>query len=648
MKSGMRDKTNRLYYFGLFALFGVLIAFCTSFFTYRLELIHMETKLTEDAKDVFALKVDTFESYTAELKDIVEALRDTSLLYTYLETPGPDTYDAVAACFLAVANSNPSLMQVRYLDEFGVERVRVNRPAGRLKGSLVPESELQDKKGRYYFQEASKLPPSSFWYSKLDLNIENGVLDIPENPVLRLASPVYVGQTFRGIVIINVHMEGFLEEFLQSSLFDISLVDREGYYLVSHDRELSWSRYRKTEFLVGNVYPEYADAILHHVTDVSVKKYDRLFVGSFVDLLEKDGAILLLHAGERTVESMKVERQKAAALIISIIALFSIPLALLISNGPAKLHRKIYQQNRKLAEAIDLIDKNVHRGTLDLERNFQDASSALAGSLGVAKSEMAGMKYDALYCARRPKEYYDEVWECLQRDGHWRGELEHSRSNGECYWADTVVFPKMNDDGLLVGYSVIYQDITDKKRIEELSITDELTGLHNRRFFNVMIRKEISRAQREQKNIVFAMVDIDFFKQYNDNYGHQKGDEVLRQVSAVMGGMLSRGGDYCFRLGGEEFGLLFTNQESNDSFMFVDSIRQAIEELGIEHRWSAIADVVTVSIGMFTVGPEDVVSVDTLYGVADEALYSAKNGGRNRVFVGTIDAPGNQVIEEEG
>ena len=640
-----RDKANRLYYFGLFALFGLLIAFCTSFLSYRLELVSMETELTKNAEEVFDAKIDNFENFTRGLESIVVALRDTSFLYTYLEDPVPENYNNVATCFRSIANSNSALMQVRYIDESGMEILRVDWPVGRVKSSLISVNHLQDKKDRYYFKEASQIPPFTFWYSKLDLNMEGGRLEVPENPVLRIASPVYVKQEFRGIVIINVHMKEFLNKFLHDSTFDVHLIDREGYYLVSHNPEQSWSRYRGSGYLIDTVYPEYANSFLHHVGDEVLHKFDNFFIGSFRDILIKDGGLLLLSAHESALEGMKMKRQKAAIFIVGIILFLSVPLALLISRGPSRLHRKKSRQNRKLSESIDLIDKNVHRVTLDLERNFLEVSSAFASSLGFMKSSLIGKKYDILYNDLQSKEYYEEVWEWLEREGNWAGELQHSNKYGECYWADTVMLPNTDDNGVLVGYSVIYQDITDKKRIEELSITDEMTGLYNRRFFNVVIKKELGRAQREKNGIVFAMLDIDFFKQYNDNYGHQKGDEALREVASIMKVMLSRASDYCFRLGGEEFGILFTNKDSGDIFDFVDSIRRAIEERAIEHKWSEVADVVTVSIGMVAIAPGDTVSVDVLYRIADKALYVAKNEGRNRVVAKTFDVTKKQLVD---
>lgn len=637
------ESENRLYYVSLFALFGLAIAFCTAFLSYRMELISLEGRLRQDAKAVFEFKIRDFDTFQAGLDEIVGSLRDSSFLSLYLMDPSPENYDNLASCFLTVANSHLSLMQVRYLDELGVERVRADWMVGDKRAHLIDQDQLQNKRTRYYFQEASQVPPFTYWYSNLDLNVERGKIEIPEKPVLRIASPVYLNQQFRGIVIVNVRMKEFLSRFLSNAEFGLSLIDKDGYFLVSQDPQQSWSRYRETGYQVGDVFPEQANWILHYRTDGGLEQFGYLFVGSLGNRLNKDGAVLLMVADEGTVHIMKGERQKAAVFIVAIIVLLSIPLALLISRGPARLHAKISSQNRKLTESVELIDKNINRASLDLQRNFQEVSSALATSLGDSKASFVGMKYSQLYCNVQPKEYYDRVWEALERDGSWSGELQHAKSNGECFWADTVVLPKTDAEGVLVGYSLIYQDITDKKRIEELSVRDELTGLYNRRFFNAVISKELSQAQRDQDVIIFAMLDIDFFKQYNDNYGHQQGDVVLKQVSAAMRSKLTRGSDYCFRLGGEEFGILFAEKDNERAYDFVDSIRRAVLEIAIEHKWSSISNVVTVSIGMLVIGPVPGATVDQVYKGADEALYAAKNEGRNCVILRSFISETNET-----
>ncbi|WP_161629984.1 sensor domain-containing diguanylate cyclase [Desulfogranum mediterraneum] len=636
-------ETKQYYYIGLFILFGLLIAFCTSVVNYRLELVSIEKKLGQQAEAVFQNKLTDLESYTRGLEDIVSALRDNGLLLDYLKAPSPQGYHNVCRFFQGIALSHEELMQVRYLDREGREVVRVDRDRGSISAEIIPEDRLQDKGHRYYFIESSQTQPYGYWYSRLDLNIENKKIEVPYKPVLRLASPLYLGQQFQGIVIINVHVKEFLQKFSQNSLFDICLIDREGYYLKAHQDNFSWSRYLETGFSVYSHYPEQAQQILFDEQTTRLKAYGTLFVGSLKALLKKDEGLLLLHARDDAVQSLQEERQRAALLIVTIILLLSIPLALIISRGPVKLHRKIAEQNRALSESMGIIDNNVAIATLDLEGRFKEGSTAFARSLGVSREQLTGMHSDRLRSQDLPGAYYDDIWASVQDSEAWSGEVQYSRLNGNCYWADTLILPQRDEDGELSGYSAIYQDITDKKRIEQLSITDVMTGLYNRRFFNVVIEKELNRARRSGRYLAFAMLDVDYFKQYNDHYGHQKGDSVLQEVAAIIAAKVSRGSDACFRLGGEEFGILFTEVDPWEAQKFVDSIRLAMVEKGIEHRWSSVSEVITVSLGLLSVLPDESVSVDLVYRLADEALYEAKESGRNRVVARTLDTGGRRT-----
>ena len=169
--------------------------------------------------------------------------------------------------------------------------------------------------------------------------------------------------------------------------------------------------------------------------------------------------------------------------------------------------------------------------------------------------------------------------------------------------------------------------------IEQLSITDELTKLYNRRHFNTVFPKEIQRAARKKNTISFLVFDIDYFKQYNDNYGHQKGDEVLRTIGQVLKKYCQRASDIALRLGGEEFGIIFSDLNHEEALMFAEEIRFAIEDAQIEHHFSGAARYITASFGLVTLLANPKVTMDYFYKQADEALYQAKNSGRNRVVV---------------
>ena len=170
-----------------------------------------------------------------------------------------------------------------------------------------------------------------------------------------------------------------------------------------------------------------------------------------------------------------------------------------------------------------------------------------------------------------------------------------------------------------------------EKKLQEMSVTDELTSLYNRRYFNEIFPKLINSAKREKENICFAILDIDYFKQYNDNYGHIAGDEVLKTLADAMRRSMQRADDYCFRLGGEEFGVLFKGLSKEEAKIFINNMKQNIEELHIKHEKSQVSQYITASFGLVVKDAESVESENELYKEADKLLYNAKESGRNLV-----------------
>lgn len=172
----------------------------------------------------------------------------------------------------------------------------------------------------------------------------------------------------------------------------------------------------------------------------------------------------------------------------------------------------------------------------------------------------------------------------------------------------------------------------ERQKSEELhqqSITDQLTGLYNRRYYDNMILKLSSLAKRQNLYITFFILDIDYFKSYNDYYGHIKGDETLIQVAKVLKQHIQRGDDFVFRLGGEEFAGIILSKEKEKTHQWISELTKIIEDLKIEHKASKISEFLTVSIGIATISPQEE-NIDLLYKYADKALYTAKFSGRNQ------------------
>lgn len=171
------------------------------------------------------------------------------------------------------------------------------------------------------------------------------------------------------------------------------------------------------------------------------------------------------------------------------------------------------------------------------------------------------------------------------------------------------------------------------KQLEYLSISDSLTGLSNRRFFDETIETEWKAAIRSDYDVSLIFLDIDCFKAYNDNYGHHAGDLCLREIGSVIQESVKRPRDLSARFGGEEFVVLLPRTYQQDAVKIADKIRKTVEWLEIEHKFSDVEKFVTVSIGVATLKPSPENSADDLLKLADSGMYQAKENGRNRVCV---------------
>ncbi|MBS0299866.1 MAG: bacteriohemerythrin [Proteobacteria bacterium] len=171
-------------------------------------------------------------------------------------------------------------------------------------------------------------------------------------------------------------------------------------------------------------------------------------------------------------------------------------------------------------------------------------------------------------------------------------------------------------------------------RLESLAVTDQLTDLFNRRHFNTIFARELKRAKRDKTPLALIMLDIDHFKKINDHYGHSAGDRALMQISRKLKEICHRPGDFPFRLGGEEFGILAANLDCQGTTEFAEIIRKEMENLHIHNEYSSTARYLTVSIGSITRIPGKTDTVDSFMSVADTRLYQAKELGRNRVVAG--------------
>lgn len=279
----------------------------------------------------------------------------------------------------------------------------------------------------------------------------------------------------------------------------------------------------------------------------------------------------------------------------------------------------------ELEKYLQIIDAHVIISSTDLHGMITEVSEAFCKISGYTKEELIGRSHNIVRHPDMPTTLYKEMWDTLKKGISWCGEIKNRRKDGSLYWIETIIEPRYNEEYELVGYTAIRHDITDKKRVEELSITDRLTGLYNRLKLDELFAQYLSIAKRHQALFSIILLDIDKFKSVNDTYGHQVGDSLLQEIAKLLKTNV-RFEDAVGRWGGEEFLILLPNSNSEDARLLAEKLRGVIEAENFAYVGSR-----TASFGVATYHQND--DEKSMTARADEALYLAKESGRNRVEV---------------
>lgn len=186
----------------------------------------------------------------------------------------------------------------------------------------------------------------------------------------------------------------------------------------------------------------------------------------------------------------------------------------------------------------------------------------------------------------------------------------------------------------VTAYKNIEKELQEKnKKLEELSIIDDLTNLYNRRYFENIYNQKLSDLNRTNKTFAFALIDIDFFKDYNDGFGHLEGDNTLKKIALILKNTFNRINDYTFRIGGEEFGVLFDVDNIDSSIKMIQKLMLNIKESKIRTYNTSVSDYITVSIGLGYISSykeNDKRKREQIYEEVDHQMYKSKREGRDR------------------
>lgn len=303
------------------------------------------------------------------------------------------------------------------------------------------------------------------------------------------------------------------------------------------------------------------------------------------------------------------------------------------------IHQDI--SRRKMAEARDYLLvsalKAVGHGVIitDIDANIEWANPAFERLTGYSVEEVVGHKPGELVkSGEQDNLFYQQLWYTILSGETWCGELVNKRKDGSLYNEELTIAPVKNEQGEVCHFVGIKQDITERKRMQgqlwDMATTDVLTGLINRRYFLVKLEEEFARLKRfAGHDIAVLMLDLDYFKRVNDNYGHAIGDALLKHFASLITQHL-RKTDTAGRLGGEEFAVFLPETKLTNAKNFAERLCAEVAETPLQLEAQDIS--ITVSIGITMVDSSDD-NYDIALIRADNALYEAKAAGRNRVEI---------------
>jgi len=289
-------------------------------------------------------------------------------------------------------------------------------------------------------------------------------------------------------------------------------------------------------------------------------------------------------------------------------------------NDNIEIIRKKFNELQRLQ---NIISKSVLYTTSDTDAKITSVSKAFEELSGYTESELIGESHNIFRNPDTPSDFYKNLWNTLEKNEKFEGELKNCTKNKEEYWIKLIIDPMFDDDGIKIGYASYRENITNTKKLEYISTHDTLTNLYNREYFDKNLESKIKSALRYGNQFSLIILDIDHFKNVNDTYGHNIGDTVLVAIAKILKDNI-REDDIAARWGGEEFVILLPHTELDGTYFLAEKLRVCIESSSIINKQK-----ITASFGVGIYANSE--SKTTFFEKIDNALYSAKDNGRNCV-----------------
>ena len=594
----------RLKLFLIFLTYGLVLALTGYVFISKADRQNVQKDTLEIAKNKALIISSEFENFVLDYTDKLNAIKSSKLFQKYYEL---NDIIALQNYFLDMIRTSQYMMQLRLIGADGKEIVRVDRDKTGTHPYIIPVNALQDKKNRYYVDALLKSKKDSFWFSHLDLNIEYGVIEKPIQPVLRVGTALYSENKVDGMLIINIFMKEFLAKFQESPFFDIYMVDKDGFVILAPRNKSSWVRYLETKEKNELPFAQELKQIIIH------EKYEsKNFVSQKIAFDNGEEISVILVPKESYIQKKIQENYEEILYVVFLVIILSLPLSYFMSLIPTRLNQKVEKLNKQLQKEqkelklllslFDLSDTVLFKWNNDAEWSINSVSRSVKKLLGYTKEDFESkavvyaeciypddlprvMKEVEAAIAEQKFFFTHEPYRIITKDKNIKWILDHT----------VVVRDENNQITHFLGY---LSDITELKEKEimlnELARTDQLTQLYNRVYLDEVLMNQYYRFYRNHEACSIVMMDIDYFKEVNDKYGHLVGDKVLVEFANLLRKSV-RASDIVGRWGGEEFMLILPHTNIEQAFDLAKKLHKLINE----HEFSIVGKK-TASFGIST------------------------------------------------
>ncbi|WP_159440445.1 diguanylate cyclase [Vibrio ruber] len=551
------------------------------------------------------------ELYVKQVRHSLQPLQKSEVLHDYLIRSEPDNQFFLRAMIEQLTQSFPAIEQLDILNKNGNSLLHFVKTIAQNTQIDFLSSEHLAIFPRIHSLHRAK--PNDIWFSEIML--KSGLIRA-QRLVLQIGLPIFRQERLLGALVVNLDMTEFLQHLFFQPDADIYLLDKHGQILYanrnSNDRSVDPQQVHLTSL----------------PTTLAMWKASGFTTFSLSHLVSSHNELTLVYRmrGETLYHTDK--NLLVIAAVMAVIT-FSILVGTLIM-----WYRKIMFNQLENQASLNIIDQYIPVIFTDRQGLILRCNDAFLKLTGYTKNDLLGQSYGMLSDSLVVNQVSFSMFRTLLPGKQWQGELHSQTRSGDELWLHTSIIPRFDKLQNLTGYMAIFTDRTDRKQVERMAERDPLTGIYNRMKLDELMREYLEQSRKSGHEFSIILIDIDYFKTINDEYGHLVGDNTLIEMTRLLKQSLNQPNEIG-RWGGEEFVVICPQSDYLTTFHIANKLCNIVAQ----HHFRLTGQV-TISLGVSSSLGKD--SVAELLNEADQGLYEAKDRGRCQV-VGRLSCATSEI-----